>query len=145
MILDGAVVPTMHTIDEADDAQAAPNTAIPMARWLALQDAGTDLAGVGVVLRGDSDLDPLKPHLDAVAFVAVHFPKFTDGRGYSHARRLRALWGYKGTILAFGDVLRDQLLYMSRCGVNAFHLRSDQDAHACLAAFDLYTRHYQYD
>ena len=52
--------------------------------------------------------------------------------------------GYDGTILAFGDVLRDQLLYMSRCGINGFYLRSDQDPQTCLAAFDLYTTHYQY-
>jgi uncharacterized protein (DUF934 family) len=145
MILDGAVVPAVYRIDEAIDASAVPNTAIGQARWLELQAAGADLTEVGVLVHGATELDALKPHLDTVAFVAVQFTKFTDGRGYSHARRLRALWGYTGTILAIGDVLRDQLLYMSRCGINAFHLRGDQDPHACLAAFDLYTRHYQYD
>ena len=145
MILGKAVVPKQYSIDEATDADQAPDVAIPIARWLALQAAGADLSQTGVLLYGDSDIAPLEAHLASVAFVAVHFPKFTDGRGYSHARRLRALWGYRGTILAVGDVLRDQLLYMSRCGIDAFHLRADQDAHACLAAFDLYTTHYQYN
>ena len=145
MILDQAVVPRTFAIDEAPDAMAAPHTAIRLTRWLALESDGADLNETGVILHGDSELDALKPHLQTVPFVAVHFPKFTDGRGYSHARRLRALWGYEGTILAYGDVLRDQLLYMSRCGINAFHLRADQDPRACLAAFDLYTTHYQYD
>jgi len=145
MILDEAVVPATFTIDEAEDAPATPHAAIPLQRWLDLHAAGDDLSTTGVILRGDSDVGPLQPHLDALAFVAVHFPAFTDGRGYSHARRLRELCGYTGTLLAYGDVLRDQLFYMARCGFNAFHLRADQDPHACLAAFSLYSRPYQYD
>jgi uncharacterized protein (DUF934 family) len=145
MILDEAVVPATLTIDTSEEATATPNAAIPLTRWLDLHAAGDDLSTTGVILLGDSDLDALQPHLDLVAFVAVHFPKFADGRGYSHAARLRKLWGYDGTLLAFGDVLRDQLFYMSRCGFNAFRLRADQDPHACIAAFSLYTRPYQYD
>ena len=145
MLLDRAVVPRRYTLDEAPDASAGADVAIPLARWLSLASQGEDLSHTGAILKGDDDLGPLQAHLSKLPFVAVSFPKFTDGRGYSHARRLRALWGYEGTILAVGDVLRDQLLNMSRCGVNAFHLRDDQDPRACLAAFDLYTSHYQYE
>ena len=145
MLLDRAVVPRRYTINEAQDASPGADVAIPLSRWLSLASQGTDLRQTGVILAGDDDLTPLKAHLSELPFVAVSFPKFADGRGYSHARRLRALWGYTGTILAFGDVLRDQLLYLSRCGVNAFHLRDDQDPRGCLAAFEFYTAHYQYD
>ncbi len=145
MILDECVVSTAYRVDLDDEASAAPQTAIPLARWLTLQAAGSDLSETGVILNGDSDLTPLQPHLAAISFVAVNFPKYTDGRSYSHARRLRALWDYQGPIIAFGDVLRDQLTYMSRCGINGFILRADQDPHACLAAFELYRAHYQYN
>ena len=144
MILNRAVVPVAFTVDDRDDAQAAAGRAIPLARWLTLHEEGADLAETGVILRGDSDPAPLAVHLDALAFVAVAFPKFADGRGYSHARRLRALWSYDGPIVAFGDVLRDQLHYMERSGINGFLLRSDQDPRACLAAFSLYSSPYQY-
>ena len=67
-----------------------------------------------------------------------------DGRAYSHARRLRAHWGYQGTLLAFGDVQRDQASNMARCGVNAFYMRPDQDLAATLGAFERFSAFYQY-
>ena len=50
----------------------------------------------------------------------LQFPKFTDGRAYSQARLLRDRYRYKGELRASGDVLRDQLLFMRRCGFNSF-------------------------
>jgi uncharacterized protein (DUF934 family) len=145
MILNREIVPTAFTIDKAVDAEAAAGHAIPLARWLSLRGDGVDLSTTGVILCGDSDPSPLKAHLATLAFVAVEFPKFADGRGYSHARRLRELWSYKGPIVAFGDVLRDQLHYMDRSGINGFMLRADQDIEACVAAFSLYSSPYQYN
>ena len=81
----------------------------------------------------------LKASAHSLSFVAIHFPKFADGRGYSHAKRVRAIWGYEGVIVAFGDVLRDQLFYMHQCGINAFYMREDQNLQASLAAFNLYS------
>ena len=75
----------------------------------------------------DQNVDSLAPHLQRASFVAISFPKFGDGRGYSHARRLRKNHGYEGMILGFGDVLRDQLMHMHRCGINGLYLREDQD------------------
>lgn len=146
MILDGQVVPARFTMLDAvpEGLALGPDTAIPLADWLRLREAGAPLDGVGVVVRGDEDVAPLRPHLADVPFVALPLPKFTDGRVYSHAVRLRRLWGYGGTILVTGDVLRDQLLYIARSGANAFVLREDQDPRASLAAFSLYTEHYQY-
>lgn len=145
MILDRAVVETAFTIDPDDNADAAAGRAIPLKRWLELRGDGVDLSDTGIILCGDSDPAPLKGHLGEIAFVAIEFPKFADGRGYSHARRLRTLWQYPGPIVAFGDVLRDQLHYMDRSGINGFLLRADQDPSACLAAFSLYSAPYQYN
>jgi len=139
MILDKEVVPASFNID--------PNggSALPLEEWLNAKANGKTVSNLGVLLEGDVPIDALQPFLDEVAFVALHLPKFTDGRIYSHARRLRTLWKYEGVILVHGDVLRDQLLYMSRSGINAFYMREDQDLDACLTAFELYTEHYQYN
>lgn len=144
MILDGAVVPRRYTLrDDVPDA-LAPGMAIPCHPWLRLRDAGADLTGVGLILEGDCDVLGLRQHLSAIPFVVLHIPKFTDGRCYTHARRIRHIWGYPGTILVYGDVLRDQLVYLRRVGVNAFYLRQDQDVRAAVQAFSLYSAFYQY-
>ena len=135
MILDGAVVPARF------DLSPEAEQALPLAQWL---ESGPP-EGVGVILEGADSIDALQAALDELPFVALHLPRYTDGRIYSHARRLRELWGYQGVILVFGDVLRDQLFYMHRCGINAFYMREDQDLHASLAAFSLYSENYQYN
>ena len=61
------------------------------------------------------------------ALIAVNFPRFVDGRGYSIAL-LRERYGYSGELRAIGDVLPDQLQFMKRCGFDAFALRPDKDA-----------------
>jgi uncharacterized protein (DUF934 family) len=75
--------------------------------------------------------------------IALCFPVFSDGRAYSSARELRQNMGYAGEIRAIGDVLRDQLFYMHRCGFNAFALRDDQDLELALSAFADFREGYQ--
>jgi len=145
MILDQNVVlrgfalatePTSSTVLTAD-------TAIPLAAFQDLIGREDAPSALGVILEPDADLDDLDGLLDRVSFVAIHLPKFTDGRGYSHARLLRTRLGFRGTILAFGDVLRDQLLLLHRSGVNAFYMREDQDEVASLEAFKRFADQYQ--
>ena len=81
--------------------------------------------------------------LDEVTLLAVEFPKFTDGRGYSIARILRDRYGYTGELRAVGDVLHDQLLFMARCGFDAFELKAGKDIDGALAAFDAFSVYYQ--
>ena len=59
----------------------------------------------------------------AFPVIAVDFPRFADGRGYSIGFNLRARLGFKGELRAIGDVLRDQLFYMRRVGFDAFEPR----------------------
>jgi uncharacterized protein (DUF934 family) len=97
------------------------------------------------VLRLEPADDPAKfaDRLGAVARIEVHFPSFTDGRGYSIARLLRERHGYDGELRAVGDVQRDQLFYLARCGFDAFLLRKDEDAEDARAAFDDFSEAYQ--
>jgi len=73
----------------------------------------------------------------------VSFPVFTDGRGYSIARLLRDRHGWTGELRAVGDVLRDQLFALARCGFDSFALRAGQDVQASLAAFGDFSVRYQ--
>jgi phosphoadenosine phosphosulfate reductase len=58
--------------------------------------------------------------LGRFASIAISFPGFTDGRGYTSARLVAERYNYTGEIRAIGDVLMDQITLMRRCGVNAF-------------------------
>lgn len=72
-----------------------------------------------VRIEPDEDARLLIPHLDRIALVEITFPKFRDGRGYSSARILREA-GYTGEMRAVGDVLVDQVAFMTRCGFDSF-------------------------
>lgn len=92
----------------------------------------------GVLLMPDEAPERLLPYLGKLSLIAVHFPSFADGRGYSSGQLLRTRHGFAGELRAVGDILRDQLYFLSRCGFNAFELREDQDLQAALAAFTDY-------
>ena len=75
--------------------------------------------------------------------VAIDFPKFTDGRGYSTAYNLRQRLGYQGQLRAIGDVLRDQLFSMQRVGFNAFDTRPDRSIHDAVKSLTDFSETYQ--
>jgi uncharacterized protein (DUF934 family) len=99
----------------------------------------------GEALRLEPHDDPaaFAARLGAVARVEIHFPKFSDGRGYSLARLLRERFGYRGELRAVGDVQRDQLHYLSRVGFDAFLLRAGEEPEAALAALGGFSEAYQ--
>ena len=80
-----------------------------------------------VEVQPDDDLDDLPKELLTHQHLAIVFPVFTDGRGYSHARQLRHFYGYKGELIATGDVRRDQIDFMARVGIDSFECSADVD------------------
>lgn len=135
-----------------DEWQRLPDDAAPtdgdiIVSWSRWQEQSADLAAhqgrIGVAVNGDDDLDEIAAQLDAFDLIAIEFPRFADGRGYSIARLLRQRYGYSGEMRAVGDVLRDQLLYMARCGIDSFELRADKDPEDALLAFDEFSTPYQ--
>jgi uncharacterized protein (DUF934 family) len=117
---------------------------LPLAVWLARREEiiGRPQA-IGVWLDSHEDPEALADDLDRLSLVAVNFPKFTDGRGYSIARLLRERYHYQGEIRAIGDVLQDQLFYMQRCGIDAYALRADKDIEKALAGLAVFSETYQ--
>lgn len=81
--------------------------------------------------------------LAGLRIVAVSFPKYGDGRGYSIGRLLRERHGYQGELRAVGEVARDHLQLLAQCGFDAFELRAGEDVDDALAAFDDFSDAYQ--
>jgi len=128
----------------ASAALPAGPVLLPLARWLADRDTlASHAAPVGVWLDAGDDPALLADDLARLPLVAVNFPKFTDGRGYSIARTLRERYGYRGELRAIGDVLHDQLYLLRRCGFDAFALRADKDAERALAGLKTFSESYQ--
>jgi uncharacterized protein (DUF934 family) len=97
---------------------------------------------VGVVLRSHESPEDIQRR-DELPLIAIDFPKFSDGRGYSSARLLRDRLRYEGELRAVGDVLRDQLFYMLRCGIDSFALKAGKDIEGALQAFREFSVTYQ--
>lgn len=81
--------------------------------------------------------------LNAFPLIAVHVERFADGRIFSIATLLRTRYGYKNELRAFGDVLRDQLFFLKRCGFDSFVIRADRSAEDALTSLKDFTQPYQ--
>ena len=126
--------------------QAAPGRSfiVPLDFWLSYRAQVEEYCGeTGIWLDSHQTLEPIADALAKFAVIALNFPVFADGRSYSNARELRQHYRYQGEIRAIGDVMRDQLYYMSRCGFNSFALRHDQNPELCLQAFGDFSTGYQ--
>jgi uncharacterized protein (DUF934 family) len=96
-----------------------------------------------LVLQPTDEPAAFADRLAGISVVAINFPKFGDGRGYSIARLLRERYGYKGELRAVGEVARDHLQAMAQCGFDAFELREGEDPQEALAAFEDFSDSYQ--
>jgi uncharacterized protein (DUF934 family) len=133
----------------APDALPAGQILVPLAYWKASREAlltsrdSGPTGELGVWLAPDDEPEALVGEFDYLAVIGVDFPVFRDGRGFSTARLLRERHGWRGELRAIGDVLRDQLDFMSRCGFDAFAVRADKDINDALKAFGELTVRYQ--
>lgn len=101
---------------------------LPLKSWLALESGD----GCGVWLAPDEDPEELIWRLKEPALIAIDFPSFRDGRGYSLAYLLRSRLGWRGELRAVGDVLRDQLAHLRQCGFDTFAVREDKSVEDAL-------------
>jgi uncharacterized protein (DUF934 family) len=99
---------------------------------------------LGVQLEPDQPPSELSGDLNAIPLIAINFPVFTDGRGFSYARELRER-GYEGEIRAVGHFIRDQLGYLARCGFNAFDFAENTNLESALAGLGEFHDQYQAD
>ena len=97
---------------------------VSLVRWYEERDALIDRKNlVGARLKAEQTVIEVAADLEHIGVVALDFKTFRDGRAYSNARRLRERNGYKGELRTIGNVLRDQYLFMLRCGFDALEVK----------------------
>ncbi len=126
------------------DIPANADVIVPLKSWLAQRDALLARNGkLGVWLAPNDDPALIAADLGAFNVIAVDFPQYTDGRGYSIGRLLRERYKYSGELRAIGDIMKDQVFYLHRVGFNAFAVREDKDVEMALTALNDFSETYQ--
>lgn len=145
LILRGTLTTTdIQHLGADDEIPATGEITLPLVRWLALSASLTGRTDrVGVRVAPQDDVRQLAGQLDAAGLVAIEFPKFADGRGYSLARIVRDHLAYRGELRAVGQVLRDQIFYLHRCGFDAFEVPDDKSAASTMAGLRDFSVTYQ--
>ncbi len=117
---------------------------IPFMRWKKERDMFIDKrTNLGVCVNGGDNLEDLIEDLGLFSIIALEFPKYTDGRCFSYARLLRERYHYQGELRAVGNVLRDQLAFLERCGIDSIVLDVSEDLSEALRSFDDISVKYQ--
>jgi uncharacterized protein (DUF934 family) len=111
------------------------------AEWIA--GTGAALRPAALLLTPTDEVETLAGHLQGLRWIVIEFPKVGEGRGYSQARLLRQRYGYAHELRARGALKRDQLVFLARCGFDAFDLDPAEDLDASLSALDTFTVAYQ--
>lgn len=150
IIKDKAIVSDDWTVlrlteNETPDAVSVPagKVIIPLKVWLLQRESLLNRTDIAVWFSSDEQAKELKEDISRFSLLAVDFPKFADGRGYSIAYNLRSRFNFTGELRAIGDVLRDQLFYMQRVGFNAFATREDKNIHDAIKGLTDFSEKYQ--
>ncbi|MFZ6655829.1 DUF934 domain-containing protein [Undibacterium sp. TJN19] len=133
------------TEEETPDAVSVPGgkVIVPLKVWLLQRESLLQRTDLAVWFSSDEQAKELQEDIGRFPLLAVDFPKFSDGRGYSIAYNLRSRLGFTGELRAIGDVLRDQLFYMQRVGFNAFATREDKNIHDAIKGLTDFSEKYQ--
>ena len=134
-----------HWVHVDDDAPVTDGTdaLISWDRWSReREDLASRSGRIGVRLPNTIEPESIREDLDRFAVVAIDFPIYRDGRAFSIARVLRRL-GYSGEIRAVGNVLRDQIHFMERCGFDAYELQDGKSLQSALEGFGEFSVTYQ--
>ena len=130
---------------EAADSVTVPagKVIVPLPVWNCQHEALQGRKELGVWLASFERAEDIPDDIHRFPVIGVDFHKYTDGRGYTLAYRLRKQMGFRGELRAMGDVLRDQLFYLKRVGFDSFAVREDKDAAAAMAGFADFSLSYQ--
>lgn len=135
------------TVIEDGRTELAPGGAkviVSLARWRTEREALLSAhAAVGVLVPNTADIEAVFAEIADRQLVALQFPTFTDGRALSQAMVLRKRLGFKGELRAVGDVIRDLVFWLGRCGFESIVPRKDQRLEDCRAALHELTVAYQ--
>lgn len=150
LIKDGALADDQWQVVDHEHLQEGIDL-IETERWLIPLTQWDEIAArlspgqnhVGVWVTGDEPVEHFRGKLDNLPLIAVKFPTFTDGRGFTLARQLREQFDYQGELRAIGYFLQEQMHYLYRCGFNAFLLSDEADIDAALQSLKDFSNWYQ--
>lgn len=141
----GLVDDTFLLLDDETPVPDEGDIIVSLERFLESVEEFTSRGGqLGVLVSPEADPYVLSEVVDALDLIAIRFPRFADGRGYSQARILRDNLKFDGTLRAVGNVLHDQLFYYHRCGFTEFALDEGENVDYSLkTGFDTFSVAYQ--
>ncbi len=150
IIKDKAIVMDDWTILKLAEGEAPETITVPTGKfivpltvWEAQRSSLRERSDIGVWLASHERPEVLKADVENLPVIAIDFPRFSDGRGFSIAYNLRTRIGFTGELRAIGDVLRDQMFYMQRVGFNSFATREDRSIHDALKSLFDFSEAYQ--
>jgi len=144
LLKDGKIVEDRWVPLVDDAASPQGDIIVTLEQWQAGRERLRGHNGrLGLRLRSDQPPSQLGDDLQHFALIALEFPRFGDGRAYSYARLLRERHGFRGELRAVGNVLRDQLLFMLRCGFDTFEIAGESAAEAWREAVSEIDHFYQ--
>ncbi|WP_100637122.1 DUF934 domain-containing protein [Marinomonas sp. ef1] len=144
LIKNGEIIDNTYNWIQDVEQEVTPNSIIAAQKWLSEKNTISNVAGIwleagnGVEFLQDVDLNQFD-------VIGVHFPAFTDGRGFSYARLLRERLNYQGEIRALGNFIPDQLGYLLRVGFNSFQFNEEVNLEKALALHKPFSIAYQGD
>lgn len=144
--LDGNISEFSWTIWEEGTTASDTQTGqwlVPVELFSSIADTAADATRLGLIVAPDVDFDLLASVIDRAELVAVNFPSFTDGRGFSIGRMIRGRFSFKKPMVAYGGFIRDQLFYLKRCGFDGFIFDETVDASSYAASLDVFSDGYQ--
>jgi uncharacterized protein (DUF934 family) len=146
IIKDGSIIKNDWLIvNDTETTLPDGNLLVSLDVWETNKEALLTRPAIGLWLKNDQCVSAVTESLNTFSVIAIDFPNFMDGRGFSIARLLRDRFNYQGEIRATGGVIRDQLCYLTRSGFNAFDMDESIDLEASLASITDFTEAYQTD
>jgi uncharacterized protein (DUF934 family) len=128
----------------ADPHDAVTHLIVPWSEWQKSPGDWPNRAGhIGVSVLPDTSFSALQPSLDRIELVVIAFPGVSEGRGYSLARQLRERGQYCGELRAAGEIFRDHVLFLARCGFDSFEISARESPEGAFAALQSFTVAYQ--
>ena len=128
LVKNNLIIEDEWALVEDDAALVDGPVIVSLKRWTDDRENLLSRSGsLGIVLKSSENPDEILQDLQFFQVIALDFPAFTDGRAYSYARLLRERHSFDGEIRAVGNVLRDQISLMHRCGFDAFEINEDDE------------------
>jgi len=144
LLKNGAVIDDRwRRLADDDPLPGTDAVIVTLARWRADRGLAARNGPLGLAIKNSEPVQPLADEIHHFELIALEFPKFTDGRAYSQARLLRERLGFAGELRATGQVLPDQLLFMQRCGFDAFEIAKGAPIEAWKRAMESFSVFYQ--